>query len=268
MRMLGFLLLFATFLLGYHLKMLVPLQKVIGQGEEVFLGDVAPGQVIGLDFDPFSGGYGYGREDWDKIEPVVVPEGFRFEESRLQESTLQTKLIVPENAEKGVYTIKLRAIDYRMKESAYRAPDLYFTVKIKVTEDVFRVTPAQYFYFIPVGSQESLKVRVDNLGIATDYVEVRTDLPEGWATGVREVIGPRSSKILELKIRPKETGFYRFTLLFRSLSSEKLEKRIEMAIASHSNIFMDFKTSSLGIPLFPVLEVPISAFLALIGLFI
>jgi hypothetical protein len=238
------------------------------QDGTIRLGSAGPGQTVVLVFDRGSDGGlcpdNFCQLGWDTVVPVNVPSDWEVEASPLQENPMKVKILVSPYAPDGEYNLTLAAVD----EGNYDGlGNLTFNAIVTVTRDVFNISVDPTRVESGVGQPAVYYVKIVNTGVASDPFEIKVregDIP-AWRFRKDVLVNYGSERVVPYEVVLDEEDVRTFRLEVSSLSSPAIKKEISLVIDSKSNIVNDWKATTHGLIIFPILLEPAYAVMGLIG---
>jgi hypothetical protein len=245
-------------------KMMAPLNKIVDNGDEVFIGTIGPGQTIDVQIFPdvYEGGiYGKGGK-YDLADVTGKPDGWSSEKSKLYGDPLQVKLTADKNAKEGVYYANITVMD---ENDGHKLGNVTFRVKVNITWDVldFDVTPAH----VLVGPNQpaQFKINVINKGAASDTYTVSSAGAKQWEFVKPIYIPAKSSREVIYEMAADEEEFYKPTIKVVSASSSNIAMEKNVTFEVRSDLLGDYKATNNGVLLFPIFEMPIYSLAGIIA---
>jgi len=258
----------ATGVFGIYVNVIEPVKKTIGSQGDVRMGTAGPGQTVVLVVERSSDGgncpNNYCADGWDTIVPVKVPEGWVVEPSPIHETPMKMKIKVAPDAPNGEYNLTLAAID----EGNYDGlGNMTFSSIVTVSRDVIDISVDPTRVETGVGQPAIYNVKIANTGAASDPFEIKVregEIP-AWRFKKQVLVNYGSERVIPFEVVLNEEDERVFTLEVTSLSSPMIKEEKSLVISSKSNILTDWKATTHGLMLFPIIEEPIYAVIGLIG---
>jgi len=258
----------ATAAFGVYVNVIEPVKKTITPQETVRMGTAGPGQTVVLVAERSSDGgncpNNYCSDGWDAIIPVRVPEGWVVEPSPIHETPMKMKIKVAPDASNGEYNLTLAAVD----EGNYDGlGNMTFYAIVTVSRDVIDISVEPTRVETGVGQPAIYYVKIRNTGAASDPFEIRVregDIP-AWRFRKQVLVNYGSERVIPFEVVLNEEDERAFNLEVSSLSSPMIKEEKSLVIDSKSNILTDWRATTHGLMLFPIIEEPIYAIVGLIG---
>jgi len=258
------MLFFSAIAIAVPVKMVMPFEQTLDNGDEIFLGTIGPGQTLELRIDPqvTSGGiYGKGGV-YDTAEVTTLPVGWSTEPSKLYGKPLQVKITANKDAPEGEYTALVTVND---ENNGEQLGNVRFRVKINITWDVLdmEVNPEQ----ATTGPEQPTEfaITVTNKGSASDSFTVSAIGVKRWEFAKSIFVPARSSRTIFYEITGFEEETYNPAIGVVSDSSPNIHEEKNVTFIVRSDLLGDFKATNHGVLLFPVFEAPIYALAGIIA---
>lgn len=243
--------------------MLEPISKDIGEGEEIFLGTMGPGQTLQVEFDPWiydSKGVNVGH--YDLVNTTSLPEDWKSTESKLYGDPLQLTITSSEFEEEGTYDVTINIID---EDGAEGIGDIEFIGKIKIQHDILDISVQPEKITTGANQPARYYITVVNKGSANDVFEIESENIPKWRFKKYVYIPAMSSKTVLYEIVEKEEESFKPIIVVTSTSSSIIQEEKELTLEVRTDILNDFKATNHGTPIFPILEAPIFALMGLLS---
>jgi len=258
------MLMFSAIAVAVPVKMVMPFERTLDNGNEVFLGTIGPGQTMEIRIEPMvtAGGiYGNGGQ-YDIAEAADLPAGWSSTPSALYGKPLQVKITADKDAPEGEYKSTINVVDEKNGE---QLGNVTFFAKINVTWDVLGmdVTPPQ----ATTGPEQPTEfmITITNKGSASDTYTVSATGVKRWEFVKSIYVPARSSRTIFYEITGYEEETYTPTIGVVSVSSQNIHAEKNVSITVRSDLLGDFKATNHGVLLFPVFEAPIYALAGIIA---
>ena len=252
----AFICLSALFSSAFAVHVLSPLSTEIEAGSQISIGTAGPGQTFAVVADPVvttGGKFGTGGA-YDKMFASSLPDGWASTPSKLYGKTLQADITIPKDAPDGVYDIMLSLWDEA--GSAGLGDDVAFTVKVNVARDVMdmKIEPASLS--VGAGQPARYAITVNNKGIANDVFEVGSSGVRDWEFKRSMYIPSGTSKTINYEVVGNDEADYRVAIYARSSSSDRIYSESPVSLTVNTNLLSDFRATTRGVLLFPLIEAP------------
>lgn len=276
--------LFAGALSSVYVKVLEPIQATVSPDQTIVLGNAGPGQTIVLLVDRGTEGNpidprcadNYCTTGWDRVVPIenTVPVGWEVEPSLLLESPMRVKVKISPFASDGEYNLSFAAVD----EGNYDAlENVTFHAVVTVTRDVFSIDVWPKNVQTGVGQPAIYYVNITNTGVASDPFEIRVregSLPApsfifkregGWNFRKQVLVNYQSTRVVPYEVVLDEEATRDFTLEVYSVASPTIRQDVTLTIKANSDILNDWRATTHGLMIFPILLEPAYAIMGIIG---
>jgi len=262
------LLVLAPSVFAAYANALEPVKKTVYPGEMMMVGKAGPGQtvylVVGRETDGGNCPNNYCPDGWDTIVATDIPFGWEVEPSPMQETPMKMKIKIAPDAEEGEYNLTLAIVD----EGNYNElNNMTVYAIVQVTRDVFEISVEPTRVETGVGQPAIYYIKIRNTGAASDPFEVRVkegDLP-AWTFKKTALVNYGSERLIPYEVVLNEEGERVFTIEVTSLSSKQIKKEMSVVVDSRSNIISDWKATTHGLLIFPIIEQPIYAIVGLLS---
>ena len=253
---------------GIYATALEPVKKTLYPGETIAVGKAGPGQTVYLVIDRASDGgncpNNFCPDGWDTVVATEIPEGWSVEPSPMQETPMKLKIKIAPDAADGEYNLTLSVVD----EGNYnQLGNMTIYATVEVSRDVFDISVDPTRVETGVGQPAIYNIRISNTGAASDPFEVRVkegDIP-AWRFRKTALVNYGSERTIPYEVVLNEEGERIFTIEVTSPSSPQIHKEMDVVIDSRSNIISDWKATTHGVLIFPILEGPIYAVVGLLS---
>jgi len=259
---------FAMTASGVYVTADAPVSKLLTSGESIELGSAGPGQTVVLVMERVSDGgtcpNNLCSDGWDTVVPVEVPSDWEVEASPTHENPMKMKIKIAPDAANGRYNLTLAAVD----EGNYNGlGNVTFYAIVTVTRDIFDISVRPTRVDTGVGQPAVYYVTITNTGVASDPFEIKVkdgDIPV-WTFRKQVLVNYGTSRVVPYEVVLDEENERAFDLQVSSLSSPLIRRDVSLVINSRSNIISDWKATTHGLMMFPILEEPLYALMGLIG---
>ncbi|MDD5317848.1 MAG: hypothetical protein PHF51_03915 [Candidatus ainarchaeum sp.] len=288
-----FLLLFAGAAAAVYVDVFEPVMERLSPDQTISLGKAGPGQTVVIvmdrateqnpEYPTCDNTGGVCAQGWDTVVPVEssIPDAsWVVEASPLHEQPMKVKIKVSPYAGEGTYNLDFTAVD----EGDYDGlGTMTFHVEVIVTKDVFSIDAQPAAIATGVGQPAVYYVNITNTGSASDPFEIRVKegtLPahgafrlfasanqgEGdWRFRKQVLVNYQSERVVPYEVVLDEEGTRVFTLQVTSLSSPLISKEIPLTITAEPSIINDWKATTHGLMMFPMVLEPAYAIMGLLG---
>src|SRR3989338_1245117 len=238
---------FALFMLtasAAEIRVLSPVNAMVQDNGEVYLGAVGPGQTVFVEANALvtTGGVNGIGGRWDQLVIDEVPEGWATEPSLLYEQPLKVLVKVASDAPDGEYEILARAIDDQNKE---QLGEVSLRLRMSVSP-LKKETGA--------GQPASFIVTLHNTGIASDAFEISASGLPAWDFRKTVFVPLGSSREVPYGVVSGEEGNFAVKIRARSLSSGRINAEEEVGLGVSTTLISDYKATNNGLLLFPMFE--------------
>lgn len=247
-----------------YIDMISPLNKRINSGETVFLGDIGPGQTIPVIFDPIvteGGLYGKGGQ-YDYVEVVSVPNGWKSVNSKVYGAPKQVEITAARAAKEGNYTVIMVAID---ENNADALGNVTVVGVLRVRHDIVDIDVLPNDQTVGANQPARITVKINNKGDAPDTFSIYSEGVPGWMFSKEFYVPASSVTSVGYEVVGGEEEVYDVSIVVESKSSSLIKKQKEVKVNVRSNLISDFKATSHGTMMYPIIEAPIHAFMGIIG---
>lgn len=177
--------------------------------ERVFdVGMMSFGQEMELVFRPESEISDY---LWESLTFVSVPEGWKYENSKVVGTTYVMYLTSPLSAKEGAYSIKVVA-----KEEQRHIDDEEFEIRINLVKDLVDASLVDNDTEIVFGEKAKYTILLNNNSSTDAHIEIASNLPLNWFEGETVLVQAKSQKKVELYVQPKEIGYQDIEFVVKS----------------------------------------------------
>lgn len=245
------------------IPMLEPYQQEISNGDEIYLGELGPGQTISISLDgrlKTGGIHGLGGA-YENASVDNLPKGWSARDSDWAGIPLNVKITSNKQAPAGEYKMRIRVFDEGDKE---KLGNITFFVKINITHDVLDVSldddSKEVFSEQPV----KFKITITNKANTGDsFTITSTNIPK-WMFKESIYVPAKSSKSVFYEIASTEEERYSPIILVVSDSSSIINKTLNASVSVNPTLSSDFKAINNGMLFFPAMS---GIIYALAGLF-
>ena len=260
--------LFAVSAQAAFLNIMSPVQQRMGAYESVDLGIAGPGQTITLVVGRESDGttIGYNPQAWDNVTPLDVPPGWEVEGAR--EYPMKVKIKIAPDAPNTIYNLTLMAKDEGKADgTGYdNIGNLTFFAAVTVSTDVINISVSPSQVMTGVGQPAAYMVAITNRGSASDPFQIRVkDGLSAWRYEKQVLVNYNSTRVVPYEVVLNEIGEKNFTLEVSSLSSPLIKQELPLSVVAEGDVLQDWRATTHGLMLFPILLEPLYAVMGLIG---
>jgi hypothetical protein len=253
---------------AFALGVLSPVAAEVGQGSEITIGNVGPGQTFSVVVDPevaSGGAYGTGGA-YDQLYASSLPEGWSSAPSRLYAKPLQADITVPPDAADGDYVVALRLWDEAGSKGL--GEDIEFSARVTITHDVMDMTVQPTSITTGAGQPARYSITIVNKGMANDIFAVGSSGVRNWEFRRSIYIPSQTTKVIDYEVVGEDEEDYDVTLWARSASSSKIGAEVPVTLRVNTDLFSDFKAVNRGVLLFPATEAPLYFIVGLLSNFL
>ena len=184
--------------------------------------------------------------------------------SPLQETPMKLKIKIGPNATEGEYNVTLRIVD----EGNYDGlGNMTIYAIVNVSKEVFDIDISPTLVQTGVGQPAIYYITIRNTGAASDPFEIRVkegQLP-AWRFRKSVLVNYGSERVIPYEVVLNEEGEKTFTITVESLSSPQIYKEETLVIESRSSLITDWKATTHGLLIFPVIEETIYSIVGLLS---
>ena len=244
------------------LTVIEPTVQTVYNDGSVMVGSAGPGQTVYLVAERYSDDAGT-EAVWDSIRGVTVPDGWEIEDSPYYENPMKLKIKIAPNAANGQYNLTLMAED----EGNYHGKgNMTFYAIVTVDQEVISINVRPTGVQTGVGQPATYYVTIENTGVASDVFQIRADGLPAWEYSKIVLVNYQSEKTIPYEVVANERlEDHAFTLEVTSMNSPMIHKETGVALDTRNNLISDWKATSHGAIIFPILEQPIYSILGLLG---
>ncbi|VVC01418.1 Uncharacterised protein [uncultured archaeon] len=250
---------------SFGLGVISPVSAQIGQGSQITVGDVGPGQTFAVVVEPevaYGGKFNLGGA-YDQMYASSLPYGWASTPSKIYADTLQVDITVPKDAEDGQYAADLTLWDEAGEQGL--GENVTFTVNVKVTRDVMDMKVEPPFITVGAGQPARYTITIVNKGVAPDTFTVGSKGVRNWVFQRSVYIPSGTSKTLNYEVVGEDESDYSLKLWARSSSSDKIYAERDATLRVNTDLFSDYRAVNHGVLLFPITEAPAYFFAGLLS---
>jgi len=246
------------------IQVLEPVEKDIKEGDVINLGEMGPGQTIKVSIHPWvteGGIYGEGGL-YDIATVTNLPEGWKYEKSKLYGNPLQVTITADEYAPEGNYTVDITVVDeYNGEELG----NVTFKGEVVITWDVLDVEVTPKDVKVGPGQPAKFDITITNKGTTSDVFEISSVGMKRWEFTKPVFVPGKSSKTITYEMTAYEEEEYEARINVASTASDLIQQSENVKVTVSSGIIGDYKATNNGVILFPLLEAPIYALAGLLS---
>lgn len=239
------------------INVLAPVSAQIGQGSQISIGSVGPGQTFSVIVDPkltVGGKYGLGGQ-YDELFANSLPPNWTSTPSSIYGDPLQADITVPKDAADGQYAVGLTLWDEAGDQGL--GPNVTFTVNVTVTQDVMSMSVAPTYLSVGAGQPARYTITVNNKGSANDVFTVGSSGVHDWEFQREIYVPASSSETVTYEVVGNDEANYQVDIWARSTSSDQIYQQVPVALIVNTNLFSDYRAINNGVLMFPVTEAPV-----------
>ena len=258
------MLIFCAIAIAVPVKMVMPFERTLDNGDEVFLGTIGPGQTMEIRIDPMvtTGGIYEKGGQYDMAEASQLPTRWTSIPSTLYGKPLQVKITADKDAPEGSYLSEITVID---ENNGERLGNITFKARINVTWDVLGMEVSPIKAMTGPEQPTEFMITITNKGSASDTYTVSATGVKRWEFVKPIYVPARSSRTIYYEITGYEEETYTPVIGVVSVSSQNIHAEKNVTFIVRSDILGDFKATNHGVLLFPVFEAPIYALAGIIA---
>ncbi|MFH0927015.1 MAG: hypothetical protein V1822_00360 [Candidatus Micrarchaeota archaeon] len=235
------------------------------EGEQATYGNVGPGQTFTVQIDPIvrdSAGNFLGQ--WDTAEVISLPEGWSAKPSKIYDNPLIVEITAEKNAPEGDYLIQIDVNDEKGQENI--GGDFTFWILVTVRHDVLGMSITPEHLEAGAGQPARFEVTLNNLGSAKDVFSINATGVKGWEFARKIYLPPGGSKTFTYEVIGNDEASYNVAFSAVSDSSNLIHREQKVSLGVRTSLLSDYKATSHGVLLFPIISTPIYSLAGLIGL--
>ncbi len=252
--------LFSALVFASKVTIVEPIKTTVEGTEGVIdLGFAGPGQTLAIMLSRDSGEKakqnlkGESNALWDKASVVesTLPSGWRTKDSLNYEDPLTVFVTIGSDAKNDVkYGFSIKLSD----EYEGVAPQVV-NFRVRVTKDVLDVTLQNPTVTTGVSQPAVYIFNVKNKGSSTDTFQISaSDLPYDWKVTKTVLIPHNSEKTVYYEVVGNVQKDLPFNFKTTSISSGEIEVVSPARLITASSLVQEYKSTVLGVPLFPSAE--------------
>ncbi|MDD5337622.1 MAG: hypothetical protein PHS02_04015, partial [Candidatus ainarchaeum sp.] len=235
--------------LMHAIPMLEPVKQEISNGEEIYLGEIGPGQTISMSFDgrPKVGGmYGVGGT-YEIANATGLPEGWTATPSDWAGIPLQVKVTADKYAPEGEYRFNVVILDL----AAEGLQNYTLSVKVNITHDVLRASLDSSTKETLSGQPARFYVTIDNKASTGDVFKVSSINIPKWAFNKYVYVPAKGSRTIYYEVVSAEESEYYPVISVVSESSPMINQTLNATVNVNPSLLADFKATNNGMLFFP-----------------
>ena len=246
------------------LELLEPKTTVI-EGEQIDYGSVGPGQTFTVQIQPLVyKSDGEFRGQWDIAEVTSLPEGWSAKHSKIYDNPLVLEITTEPNAAEGDYLVSVLVTDEKGQE--HIGDSFEFWLLVTVRHDVVDMSVTPQSLEVGAGQPARFKVTLSNLGSAKDVYSINARGVKGWEFERKIYLLPGAQKSFTYEVIGNDESSYTVRFDAVSDSSSLIHDEQQVSLEVHTSLLSDYKATSHGVLLFPILSSPIYSLAGLLGL--
>lgn len=236
----------------YAVPMLEPFAQEVSNGDNIYLGEIGPGQTISMSFNgrPTTGGmYGIGGT-YDLANVTELPEGWTAKPSDWAGIPLQVKITAAKDAPEGEYAAKVNIED--VENEALQ--NVSFTVKLNITHNVLDASLDSDKKETLSGQPASFYITISNKANTGDVFTVSSSNVPKWAFKKFVYVPAKSSKTIQYEVMSSEEARYSPSIRVISESSAMINKTLNASVSVQPSLTADYKATNNGMIFFPAMS--------------
>ncbi|MFA5108392.1 MAG: hypothetical protein WC492_02565 [Candidatus Micrarchaeia archaeon] len=237
------------------LQLLEP-QAQLQSGGHAYFGTVGPGQTFTVQINPIVNdeqGNFLGR--WDFAYATSLPQGWQSRKSKIYDNPLVVEVTVPADSPEGEYSVSFEVVDEKGQENIGGTND--FTITVQIRHDVLEMSVDPLSASVGAGQPARFNILMHNSGSAKDVFSVKALGVKGWEFEKKVYMPPGTSKTFTYEVVGNEESNYAVKFYAVSDSSKLITSSADVTLDVRTNLASDYKATSNGIMLFPILELPL-----------
>ncbi|MDE1797932.1 MAG: hypothetical protein KGH63_00815 [Candidatus Micrarchaeota archaeon] len=247
------------------LQLLQP-TATVPDGGQVEYGSVGPGQTFIVQIDPVvTDANGVLLNQWYQAQAVNLPAGWTSRPSMVFQKPLQVEITPAPDALDGDYVVNL-AVSQEAGHTELGGSET-FSVLVHVKHDVLAMTVDPPSAEVGAGQPARFTITLTNTGSANDVFDVSSSGVAGWSFQKNVYLSAGASKSITYEVVGTDESDYHVTLSARSSSSSLIHQEQPVALTVRTNLLSDYRATSRGVLLFPILQAPMYALSGIISLF-
>lgn len=247
----------------FAIPMIAPFERGIAGGDEIYLGEIGPGQTIAISIDgrPTTGGiYNLGGT-YETARASELPSGWSATESDWAGIPLQVKIKSDALASEGEYRIKMEVLDSQPEG----LENITFYVKLNVTHEVLDVSLDSQVKRVLAGQPARFYITLDNKASTGDTFKVSSTNVPKWAFSKSVYVPAKSQKTIYYEVAGAEESTYSPLIEVVSTSSPLINRTLNTTVEIGPSVLADYKAANNGMLFFPAMNGLLYAFAGLIS---
>lgn len=247
------------------IDVLSPIRRTVSDGDFVELGRIGPGQTVYIAVEPkveTGGIHGIGGR-WDQMVVTSLPTGWDGKDSKIYEDPLQVEVTAPPNAENGRYAVTVSVVDEGDAEKI--GGNVTFNLFIDIDDNVMDIHVSPEIASVGAGQPARYTITVTNTGTADDVFEISSSGVKGWRFAKSIYVSSGSAKQIPYEVVGEEEETYSFYITATSASSNLIQESKEVSMVVSTNLLSDYKGTTHGLLIFPIIELPIYTLMGLLS---
>ncbi len=247
------------------LSLLLPRAQV-PSGGQVSYGQVGPGQTFIVQIDPVvKDANNEVLGQWYQATASSLPGGWTSRPSKVYQKPLQVEITPAADAPDGDYVF---SVDVAQEGGHTElGGTTTFSVLVHVSHDVLAMSVDPAGAETGAGQPARFSITLTNTGSAPDTFDVSSSGVAGWSFQKTVYLAAGASKSITYEVVGQDESDYHVVLSARSSSSPLIHQEQPVALTVHTNLLSDYKATSHGVLLFPILQAPVYALSGLLALF-
>lgn len=259
------LLLSLSFAAVSSIQLTQPAALVTSGGQVDYGGYVGPGQTFTVEIDPIANEKGQFLGQWYQAYATDLPQGWNSRPSKTFQKPLQVEITPAPDTPDGDYVVLLALI--QEPGHSELGGSFPFQVLVHVRHDVLSMSVDPASAEVGAGQPARFTLTLTNTGSAPDVFEITSSGVSGWAFNKRVYLAPSASKTITYELAGSDEADYHVQLSARSISSPLIGQQQPVALTVRTNLISDYKATSHGVLLFPILMVPVYSLSGILSLF-
>ncbi len=267
MKKLALLAFVALFALAFSttINVVSPVAQAVSDNGSIYIGRVGPGQTFSFAVEPkvpIGGVHNIGGR-WDQMLVSRVPEGWKSRDAKVYADPLQAEVTVSQLAPNRQYEVVATVVDEGDLEKIGNS--IAFRAIVDVDSNVVNMGIAKKSIATGAGQPARYEITITNTGMADDVFEISTTGVKDWEFRRRVYVGAGASKTITYEVVGQEEGEYDVKVNCASTSSPLITKSDDIHLSVNTDLFSDYRATTHGLLLFPLLEQPVYSIMGLIS---
>lgn len=235
------------------------------ENEQIDYGSVGPGQTFTVQIQPLVyGSNGEFRGQWDIAEVTSLPDGWSAKQSKIYDNPLVLEITTKSNSPEGEYVVSILVTDEKGQENI--GDSFEFLLLVTVRHDVLDMSVSPKDLKVGAGQPARFKVTLNNLGSAKDVFLINARGVTGWEFERKIYLQPGATKSFTYEIIGNDEASYKIDFSAVSDSSDLIHDEDAVSLNVRTDLISDYKATSHGVLLFPIISSPIYSLAGLIGM--